>query len=260
MGYRTPPAGVARLRAPVARAEGERSFRPLAWLTVPSTPDSRISGQRCLRHRGSRISGQRGPRVRTPGYLDKVAFVGGTDGYLDSGFVGSGTHGYLDSGMGSGAPALFLAARPSGSLRAASARPLTDIWTGVAALPSGSSVGSDGSLQFGCQRTIGSAWRPKRFHRTAIVCGACLVIGRRWRKLRAFVSNSAGRPAKRLRPVERDYGHHGAGVTSSSSTHAPCSTPYAKPLARSPTPRPLLKAVSPATLPPCSSTWPACSC
>ena len=64
---------VARLRAPVARAEGARSF---GWL------------------------GPGRDRRRTPGYLDNVAFVVGTDGYLDSGDLVSRTPGYLDNGLG----------------------------------------------------------------------------------------------------------------------------------------------------------------
>ena len=82
VGYRPAAAGVARLRAPVARAEGARS-------------------------RGQ--AGPRRHRRRTHGYLDNVAPVVGTHGYLDSGDLDSGAHGYLDNRMGLGRAGPFFA-------------------------------------------------------------------------------------------------------------------------------------------------------
>ncbi len=76
-----------------------------------------------------------------------------TPGYLDNGGFGSG-HGYLDRG---GSVAL-------GELRG---------------------VGREFAVRL--SKNVGPVSQPKRFRRTAIVCGACLVIGRHWRKLRAFV-------------------------------------------------------------------------
>ena len=73
---------VARERAPVARAEGARSF---GWL------------------------GSRRDRRRTPGYLDSVDFAVGTHGYLDSRDLVSGTYGYLDNGVGLGRAGPFFA-------------------------------------------------------------------------------------------------------------------------------------------------------
>jgi hypothetical protein len=76
-----------------------------------------------------------------------------TPGYLDNDGFGSG-HGYLDRG---GSVAL-------GELRG---------------------VGREFAVRL--SKNVGPVSQPKRFRRTAIDCGACLVIGRRWRKLRAFV-------------------------------------------------------------------------
>ncbi len=90
-------------------------------------------------------------RVRTPGYLDSVAFV-------------SGTHGYLDNSIALGRAGLFFAGASIGFIALADSRISGLGWL---------------RLQLGCQGTIGPAWHPKRFRRTASACGAWLVIGRR---------------------------------------------------------------------------------
>ena len=94
-GYRPSSGEVARLRAPVARAEGARSSRRRIKLAVVA-PWS-----------GLTTTGQARPVDGTPGYLDSFVQCLVVGGY-----------GYLDNGIGLGRAGLFFAGASIGLLEA----------------------------------------------------------------------------------------------------------------------------------------------